>query len=164
MAENSFDIVSKLDMQEVTNAVQNALKEVTTRFDLKDTKSSINLEKDAITLGSSDDYKLKAVNDILQSKLVKRHIPIKNMQYGSIEPAAGGTVRQKITLQQGIVIEKARDIVKKIKDSKLKVQASIQGDTVRVSGKDRDTLQQIIALLRGSDFGIDMQFTNYRTN
>ena len=164
MAENSFDIVSKLDMQEVSNAVQHATKEVTTRFDLKDSKSSILLEKDSITLNSADDYKLKAVTDILQSKLVKRNISLKGMQYGAIEPAAGGTVRQKITLQQGITIEKAKDIVKSIKDSKLKAQASIQGDTVRVSSKDRDTLQQVIALLRGSDFGIDLQFTNYRSN
>ena len=164
MAENSFDIVSKLDMQEVANAVHNATKEVTTRFDLKDSKSSILLEKDSITLNSADDYKLKAVTDILQNKLVKRQISLKGMHYGVIEPAAGGTVRQKITMQQGISTEKAKDIVKKIKDSKLKVQASIQGETVRVSGKDRDTLQQVIALLRGSDFGIDLQFTNYRSN
>src|SRR5205814_9617721 len=113
---------------------------------------------------SKDEFKLKAVNEILQSKMVKRHVPIKALSYGTIIPAAGSTVRQEITLQQGISIEKAREIVKAIKDSKLKVQASIQGDFVRVSGKDRDTLQSAIALLRGADFGIDMQFTNYRTN
>ncbi|HTD21064.1 MAG TPA: YajQ family cyclic di-GMP-binding protein [Terriglobales bacterium] len=165
MAENSFDIVSKVDLQEVSNAIQNAMKEIHTRFDLKDSKSDIVLEgKDAIILSSVDDYKLKAVNDILQTKLVKRGVPIKALSYGAVEPAAGATVRQKITMQQGIPVEKAREIVKTIKDSKKKVQASIQGDTVRVSGKDRDTLQEVMALLRGADFGIDMQFTNYRSN
>lgn len=165
MAENTFDIVSKVDLQEVSNAIQNSLKEVHTRFDLKNTKSDIQLEgKDAVVLSSADEYKLKAVNDILQSKLVKRGVPLKALSYGVIEPAAGSTVRQKITLQQGIPIEKAREIVKVIKDSKKKVQASIQADTVRVSGKDRDTLQEIIALLKQKDFGIDMQFTNYRSN
>src|SRR5580765_6203914 len=150
MAENSFDIVSKVDLQEVSNAIQNALKEIHTRFDLKDSKSDIQLEgKEALILTSADDYKLKAVTDILQSKLVKRGVPIKALSYGTVEPAAGSTVRQKITMQQGIPIEKAREIVKLIKDSKKKVQASIQGDTVRVSGKDRDALQEIIALLRG---------------
>jgi len=162
-AENTFDIVSKVDLQEVSNAIQNALKEIHTRFDLKNTHSDIQLEgKEALVLSSADEYKLKAVNDILQGKLVKRGVPLKAMTYGAVEQAAGSTVRQRITLQQGIPIEKAREIVKIIKDSKKKVQASIQGDTVRVSGKDRDTLQEIIALLRGRDFGIDMQFTNYR--
>jgi uncharacterized protein YajQ (UPF0234 family) len=163
-AENTFDIVSKVDLQEVSNAIQNALKEIHTRFDLKNSHSDIQLEgKEALVLSSADEYKLKAVNDILQGKLVKRGVPLKAMTYGVVEPAAGSTVRQRITLQQGIPIEKAREIVKVIKDSKKKVQASIQGDTVRVSGKDRDTLQEIIALLRGRDFGIDMQFTNYRS-
>src|SRR5258707_2965636 len=162
-AENSFDIVSKVDLQEVSNAIQNALKEIHTRFDLKDSKSDIQLEgKEALVLSSADEYKLKAVTDILQSKLVKRGVPIKALSYGTVEPAAGSSVRQKITMQQGIPIEKAREIVKVVKDSKKKVQASIQGDTIRVSGKDRDSLQEIIALLRGHDFGIDMQFTNYR--
>ncbi len=164
MPENSFDIVSKVDLQEVSNAMQQALKEIHTRFDLKDSKSNIALEgKDAIILTSQDDYKLKAVNDVLQQRLVKRGVPLKALTYGPIEPAAGSTVRQKISMQQGIPTEKARDIVKTIKNSKLKVQASIQGDLVRVSGKDRDTLQSVIALLRNTDFGIDMQFTNYRT-
>jgi cyclic-di-GMP-binding protein len=164
MPENSFDIVSKVDLQEVSNAIQQALKEVHTRFDLKDSKSNITLEgKDAIILTSQDDYKLKAVNDVLQQRLVKRGVPLKALTYGPIEPAAGSTVRQKISMQQGIPTEKAREIVKTIKNSKHKVQASIQGDLVRVSGKDRDTLQAVIALLRSNDFGIDMQFTNYRT-
>ncbi|HXE91211.1 MAG TPA: YajQ family cyclic di-GMP-binding protein [Terriglobales bacterium] len=165
MADNSFDIVSRVDLQEVSNAVQQALKEVHTRFDLKNSKSDIQIEgKEALVLSSEDEFKLKAVNDVLQQKLAKRHVPLKALSYGKVEPAAGSTVRQRITLQQGIPVEKAREIVKVIKDSKKKVQASIQGDTVRVSGRDRDTLQEIIALLRGSDFGIDMQFTNYRTN
>jgi cyclic-di-GMP-binding protein len=162
-AENSFDIVSKVDLQEVSNAIQNALKEIHTRFDLKDSKSDIQLEgKEALVLSSADEYKLKAVTDILQSKLVKRGVAIKALNYGAVEPAAGSSVRQKITMQQGIPIEKAREIVKVVKDSKKKVQASIQGDTVRISGKDRDALQETIALLKGHDFGIDMQFTNYR--
>jgi cyclic-di-GMP-binding protein len=163
MPDNSFDIVSKIDLQEVHNAINYAMKEITTRFDLKDSKSRIDLEgKDAIILHSADDFRLKSINDILQQKLVKRGVPLKGLTYGPIEPAAGSTSKQKITLQQGIPIEKAREIVKLIKDSKKKVQASIQGDLVRVSGRDRDTLQEIIALLRGTDFGIDMQFTNYR--
>ena len=165
MPENTFDIVSKIDLQEVSNAIQQALKEVHTRFDLKDSKSNIEMDgKDAIVLHSIDDYKLKAVNDIFQAKLVKRGISLKGLTYAAIEPAAGGTAKQRITMQQGIPIEKARDIVKIVKDSKKKVQASIQGDLVRVSGKDRDTLQEVMALLRAKDFGIEMQFTNYRSN
>ena len=166
MPDNSFDIVSKIDLPEVSNAVQQAVKEIQQRFDLKDSRSSIELheKENKILLASSDEFKLKAVTDILQAKLVKRSVPLKGLSYGVITPAGGSTVRQEITLQQGIAIEKARDIVKTIKDSKKKAQASIQGDLVRVSAKDRDTLQEIIALLRGRDFGIDMQFTNYRTN
>lgn len=166
MPENSFDVVSQIDMPEVNNAIQQAMKEITTRFDLKDSKSSIELvEKDKkITLTSADDYKLKAVTEILQSKLVKRNVPIKNLEYGTVISSHGSTVKQEITLVSGIATEKAKDIVKKIKDSKLKVQASINGDLVRVNSKDRDTLQQVISLLRGSDFGIDLQFTNYRSS
>ena len=166
MPDNSFDVVSKIEMPEVLNAVQQALKEVQQRFDLKDSHSNIEVnEKDnKILLHSKDEFKLKAVVDILQSKLIKRHVPLKGLTYGEIIPSAGSTVKQEVTLQQGIEIEKAREIVKKIKDSKLKVQASIQGDFVRVAGKDRDTLQSAIKLLRDSDFGIDVQFTNYRTN
>ncbi len=166
MPDNSFDVVSEVEMPEVVNAIQQASKELTTRFDLKDSHSTIELnEKDKkITLASKDEFKLKAVIEILSQKLVKRKVPLKALSYGPIIPSAGSSVKQEVTLQQGIAIEKAREIVKKIKDSKLKVQASIQGDLVRVSSKDRDTLQQAIALLRGSDFGIDMQFTNYRTN
>ncbi len=166
MPENTFDIVSKIDLAEVNNAVQQALKEIHTRFDLKDSKSDIQLiEKDnKLVLASLDEFKLKAVNDVLEQKLVKRKVPLKGLTFGAVTPAAGSTVRQEITLQQGIPIEKAREIVKAIKDSKKKVQASIQGDFVRISGRDRDTLQEVIALLRGRDFGIDMQFTNYRSN
>jgi cyclic-di-GMP-binding protein len=161
----SFDIVSKIDLQEVSNAIQQALKEIHTRFDLKDSKSNIELEgKEAIVLNSADEFKLKAVNEVFQQKLVRRGVPLKGLSYGAVEQAAGSTVRQRISMQQGIPIEKARDIVKLIKNSKKKVQAAIQGDLVRVSGKDRDTLQDIIATLRQQDFGIDMQFTNYRSN
>jgi cyclic-di-GMP-binding protein len=166
MPDNSFDVVSLIEMPEVNNAIQQAMKEVTTRYDLKDSKSSMELnEKEKkLTLASSDDYKLKAITEILQSKLIKRAVPVKNLTYGVVTPAAGSSVKQEITLTSGIPIEKARDVVKKIKDSKLKLQASIQGDLVRISGKDRDTLQQAIALLKGADFGIDLQFTNFRTN
>ena len=164
-AENAFDIVSKVDLQEVSNAIQQALKEIHQRFDLKDSHSEITIEgKEALILASQDDFKLKAVNDILQAKLVKRGVPLKNLTYGTIVKGGGMTVKQDVSLQSGIAIEKARDIVKKMKDSKLKVQASTQGDVVRVSGKDRDTLQQAIALLKGADFGIDLQFINFRTN
>src|SRR4051794_30160349 len=166
MPDNSFDVASKIDLNEVLNAVQQTSKEIQTRYDLKDSKSSIELnEKEhKILLASSDEYKLKAVSEILNQKLVKRNVPLKGLEPGSVMPASQASVRQEIKLQQGIPIEKAREIVKAIKDSKLRVQASIQGDLVRVSGKDRDTLQQTIALLRGKEFGIDMQFINYRTN
>ena len=166
MPENTFDVVSKIDLNEVSNAVQQASKEVHTRYDLKDSKSSIELneKENKILLASGDEYKLKSVTEILGQKLVKRGVPLKGLQYGTITPATHGSVRQEITLQQGISTEKAKEIIKVIKDSKLKVQASIQSDMVRVSGKDRDTLQQAIALLRGKDFGIELQFTNYRSN
>jgi cyclic-di-GMP-binding protein len=163
--DNSFDIVSKVDIQEARNAIDQALKEIHARFDLKDSKSEIKLEGDKeIQLASADEYKLKAVTEILQQKLVKRGISLKSLTYGKIEPASGSSVRQKITLQQGIPGEKAKEIVRIIKDSKKKAQGSIQGDTVRVSSRDRDTLQEIIALLKKQDLGIEMQFTNYRSN
>lgn len=166
MADNSFDIASTIEIPEVQNAIQQAMKEIITRFDLKDSKSNIELnEKDKkLILSSKDEFKLKAVIEILESKLVKRKVPLKGLTYQPMQQAGGSTVRQEVTLQQGIPIEKAREIVKVIKDSKKKVQASIQGDVVRVSGKDRDTLQDIIQLLRNHDFGIDMQFTNYRSS
>jgi uncharacterized protein YajQ (UPF0234 family) len=162
-AENSFDVVSKIDMAEVTNAVTQALKEIGQRFDFKGSKSNITQEKDALVIVSDDEYKLKSVIDILQGKLVKRAVPVKNLTYGKVEAALAGTVRQKITLQQGIPIDKAKEIVKAIKDSKIKVQASIQADQVRVSGKDRDNLQTVIQLLKGRDFGVELQFDNYRS-
>jgi uncharacterized protein YajQ (UPF0234 family) len=165
MPDNSFDVVSKIELPEVSNAIQQAVKEIHQRYDLKDSKSSIELnEKDhKILLASADEYKLKAVIEVLEGKLVKRKVPLKGLIYGTLIPAAGSSVKQEVTLQQGIPIEKAREIVKKIKDSKLKVQAAIQGDLVRVSGRDRDILQSAIKLLRDNDFGIDVQFTNYRT-
>jgi hypothetical protein len=165
-ADNSFDVVSKVDVQELNNAIQQALKEIHTRYDLKDSRSNITLEEKetVVVLASADDFKLKAVTDVFQGKLVKRGVSLKSFSYGAIEPAAGGTVRQKATLQQGIAGDKAKKIVQLVKDSKMKVQASIQGDVVRISGKDRDTLQQAIALLRQQDLGIDLQFTNFRTN
>ena len=165
MPDNSFDIVSKIDLAEVANAIQQAMKEVTTRFDLKDSKSQIAMEgTDAIMLHSADEYKLKAVNDILQAKLVKRGVSLKGLTYGPLDSAAGSTVKQKITLQHGIPIEKAKEIVLLVKNSKKKAQASIQADVVRISGKDRDTLQEVIAMVKQRDFGIDLQFTNYRSN
>ena len=164
-AENSFDVVSKVEIPEVRNAIDQAIKEIHTRFDLKDSKSKIELEgQDTIQLASQDDYKLKAVVEILSQKLVKRGVSLKNLEYDKVEPAAGSSVRQKIKLVQGIPSEKAKAIVAAIKDSKKKAQASIQGDTVRVVSKDRDVLQDVISLLRGKDFGVELQFTNYRTN
>ncbi len=164
-ADQSFDVVSKVDVQEVKNAIDQASKEVNARFDLKNSKSTIALEgQDVVQLASQDEYTLKAVVEILQQKFVKRSVSLKNLEYEKIEPAANSSVRQKIKLKQGISSEPAKKIVALIKDSKLKAQASIQGDTVRVTSKDRDTLQQIIALLRGKELGIDLQFTNFRSN
>jgi hypothetical protein len=161
-AENSFDIVCKIDMQEVTNALDQARREIDTRYDLKGTKNEVTLEKTDITLLAPDDMKLKAVTDILQSKLHKRGIPLKGLTYGTVEQATGGQLRQKIALQQGIPIDKAREIVRLIKDTKIRVQASINEDKVRVTGKNRDDLQKIIAMLREKDLGIALQFDNYR--
>ncbi|MBI2820954.1 MAG: YajQ family cyclic di-GMP-binding protein [Acidobacteria bacterium] len=161
--KNSFDIACKIDHQEVANAIHQAMKEVKTRFDFKGSVSEVHLQKDEITLLSDDEYKMKSLVDILQQKLVKRSVPLNALSYGKIESAAGGTVREQITLQQGIPTEKAKEIVREIKDSKLKVQAAILGDCVRVSGPSRDTLQQVIQLLKSKDFGIHMDFTNYRS-
>jgi cyclic-di-GMP-binding protein len=162
MAESSFDVVSSVDLQEVKNAISQAMKEITTRFDLKGTNSDVALTGEEIVVSSSDEFKLKAVRDVLEERLVKRSVPLKALTYGSIEKALGGTTRQKVALQKGIPSEKAREIVKLIKGTKLKVQASIQGDQVRVSGKNRDDLQAVIRTLKATDLGIDMQFTNYR--
>jgi len=162
-AENSFDIVCKVDMQEVANALDQTRREVETRYDLKGSKNEVALEKHEITVTSADDMKLKAVVDIMQSKLHKRGVPLKALTYGDVQDAAGGAKRQKITLQQGIPIEKAREIVRLVKDSKIKVQASINEDKVRVAGKNRDDLQKVIAMVREKDFGIAVSFDNYRS-
>jgi uncharacterized protein YajQ (UPF0234 family) len=162
MSEPSFDVVSQVSLPEVANAVAQAHKEISQRFDLKGTAASLSLMDTELTLTANDEFGLKAVNDILQGKLVKRGVPLKALDYGKIEPAAKGTVRQAVTVRQGIATEKAKEIVKAIKDAKLKVQAAIQGDQVRVSGKKKDDLQAAIALLRAADFGIPLQFTNYR--
>jgi uncharacterized protein YajQ (UPF0234 family) len=162
-AENSFDIVCKVDMQEVANALDQTRREVDTRYDLKGAKNEVAIEKQEITVSSADDMKLKAIVDILQSKLHKRGVPLKALTYGEVQDAAGGRKRQKITLQQGIPIDKAKEIVRLVKDSKVKVQASINEDKVRVAGKNRDDLQKIIALVREKDFGIAVSFDNYRS-
>jgi uncharacterized protein YajQ (UPF0234 family) len=162
--QNSFDIVSEVDRAEIMNALNQTMKEVRQRFDFKDSKAAVALEEKDLVLTAEDETKLRNMNDILQQKLVRRGVPLKALSYGSAEPAAGGTLRQRATIQQGIPQEKAKEVVKFIKDSKAKVQASIQGEMVRVSGKDRDTLQQVIASLKTKDFGINMQFTNYRNN
>jgi uncharacterized protein YajQ (UPF0234 family) len=162
MAESSFDVVSSVDLQEVKNAIAQAMKEITTRFDLKGSGSAVSLQGEELELVSSDEFKLKQITDILETRLVKRAVPLKALSYGTIEKALGGTVRQKVALQKGIPSDKAREIVKIIKGTKLKVQAAIQGDQLRVSGKNKDDLQAVMKTLRGTDLGIDMQFTNYR--
>jgi uncharacterized protein YajQ (UPF0234 family) len=166
MPDNSFDVVSKIELPEVSNAIQQALKEIQQRYDLKGSHSTIELvEKDnKVLLASADDFKLKAVIEILEQKLIKRKVSLKGLEYGVVTPAAGSTVRQEIKLQQGIDADKARAIVKVVKDSKKKVQVTIQGDLLRVSSKDRDTLQEVMHLLRSNDFGLDLQFINYRSN
>ena len=162
--QNSFDIVSKIDLQEIDNAIQQTMKEVRTRFDFKSSKSEVLQEgKEKLVLISDDEFKLRSLNDILQQKLIKRGVPLKALKYGKPEPAAGSTYRQEVELQQGIPVEKAREIVKLIKESKLKVQASINGDFVRVNGRDRDTLQEVIKMLRSQAFDFDIQFANYRS-
>jgi len=158
----SFDIVSKTEMQEVTNAIQQAQKELAQRFDFKGSKSSIELTGEEIVLVSDDEGKLRSVKDILETKLVKRGVSLKAVDYATLEQAAGGTVRQKAKIVQGIEIEKAKAIVKAIKEAKLKVQASIQRDQVRVTGRAKDDLQKAMAVVKGHDYGIPLQFTNYR--
>jgi len=160
--ENSFDIVSKTDYAEVTNALNQTSKEISQRFDFKGSKAAVELSDKDLILTAEDETKLRNMNDILQSKLLKRGVSIKALDYQKIEPAAGGTVRQSVKIQQGIPTDKAKEVVKFIKDGKYKVQASIQGESVRVTSKDRDTLQEVIAALKGKDFGIDMTFDNYR--
>jgi uncharacterized protein YajQ (UPF0234 family) len=162
MAESSFDVVSRVDLQEVKNAIAQAMKEIDNRFDLKGTGSKIELAGEEIVLHSSDEFKLKAVRDVLETRLVKRNVPLKALTFGTVEQALGQTTRQRVTLQKGIPTEQAREIVKLVKGTKRKVQASIQGDQVRVSGKSKDDLQAVMHALKGSNLGIDMQFTNYR--
>ncbi|HWW74325.1 MAG TPA: YajQ family cyclic di-GMP-binding protein [Pyrinomonadaceae bacterium] len=162
--QNSFDIVSQVEMAEVKNALDQTMKEVRQRFDFKGSHAEVRLEEHDLVLSAEDETKLRNMNDILQQKLVRRSVPLKALSYGRVEPAAGGTVRQRAAIQQGIPTEKAREIVKFIKETKLKVQAAIQGDVVRVTGRDRDTLQDVIAQLKSKDFGINMQYTNYRSN
>lgn len=160
--EFSFDIVSKTDLQEVSNAVQQAQKELAQRFDFKGSKSSIELAAEEIVLASDDEGKLRSVKDILESKLVKRGVSLKALDYAALEQAVGGTVRQRATIVQGIEMEKAKAVVKAIKEAKLKVQASIQSDQVRVTGRAKDDLQKAMAVVKGKDFGIPLEFTNYR--
>ncbi len=160
---NSFDIVCKVDMQEVTNALDQARREIAARYDFKGTRNEVVLDGTDIVVTAADEMKLKAVVDILQSRLHKRGVPLKALGYGRVEEAAGGARRQRITIQQGIPADKAREIVRLVKDTKLKVQAAVQEDQVRVSGKSRDDLQKVIALLREQDLGIALQFTNYRS-
>lgn len=162
--QNSFDIVSQVDRAEITNALDQTMKEVRQRFDFKGSNAEVVVEKDELILTAEDETRLRNMNDILQQKLVRRGLPLKAFSYGRIEPAAGGTVRQHVAVQQGIPSDKAKEIVKFIKETKVKVQAAIQGDVVRVTGRDRDTLQDIIAQLKAKDFNINMQFTNYRSN
>ena len=160
--EFSFDVVSKTDMQEVANAIDQARKELAQRFDFKGSKSSIELTDDELVLVSDDEGKLVSVKDIVETKLVKRKVSLKALDYGKIEPAAGGTVRQRAKIVQGIEVEKAKAIVKTIKEAKVKVQASIQSDQVRVVGRSKDDLQKAMSLVRETDYGIPLQFTNYR--
>jgi hypothetical protein len=162
MAESSFDVVSSVDLQEVKNAISQAMKEITTRFDLKGTGSDVSLQGEEIVITSADEFKMKAVRDVLETRLVKRNVPLKALTWGTMDKALGGTVRQKVAMQKGIPTDKAREIVKIIKGSKLKVQAAIQGDQVRVTGKNKNDLQAVIQSLKAVDLGIDMQFTNYR--
>jgi len=161
--DNSFDIVSDVDLMEVSNAVQQAMKEIRQRFDFKGSVSEILLDKTTLTLRSDDESKLKAVIDILTTKLVKRTVSLKALEYGAVEPAAKGSVRQVVTIRKGIPAEKAREIVKFIKGSGIRVQAAIQEDQVRISGKKRDDLQAVIQAVKAQDFGLDLQFTNYRS-
>ena len=162
MADSSFDIVSSVDLQEVKNALAQATKEIQTRYDLKNSHSSVELAGEEILLASADEFKLKAIREVLEGRLVKRNVPLKALTFETIEQALGGTVRQRVTLQKGIPIENAREIVKVIKGTKLKVQAAIQGDQLRVSGKNKDDLQAVMQVLKTTDLGIDMQFTNRR--
>lgn len=158
----SFDVVSQLNLAEVDNAVNQAAKELLQRYDFKGTNTKVSREDKVLTVESTDDYKVKAAVDVLKSKLVKRNVSLKALKSHDVEPAAGGRARQKIDLQEGIDKDRAKEITKKIKDTKLKVQPSIQGDAVRISGKKKDDLQEVIALLKSADFPLPLQFINFR--
>lgn len=162
--QNSFDVVSKVDMQEAKNAIDQALKEIHQRFDFKGTKTELTLKEkeNELVIVSDDEYKLKSVVDILKAKLIKRNVSVKAFEFGTVEPALGGTVRQTAKIQNGLAIEKAKEIVKEIKEGKFKAQAQIQGDQLRVVSKSRDELQVVITFLKGKDFGVDLQYINYR--
>jgi cyclic-di-GMP-binding protein len=162
-AENSFDIVSNVDLQEVRNAVGQAEKEIATRYDLKKAAAELRLEGEEIVLSAADDFSLGQALEVLKTKLVRRSVNLKSLRYGKVEPASGGRARQRITLQQGIPQETAKKLAAEIKTRKLKVQAAIQGDTVRVSGKNRDDLQTVIAALKALDLDVPLTFTNYRS-
>lgn len=159
----SFDVVSEVDIQEVDNAVNQAIKEIGTRYDFRGSKSEISLEGDTIKLIGDDEYKLGAVVDVLKGKMVKRNVSIKNLEFGKVEAASGATVRQLVTIKKGISQENAKKVTKAIKNMKIKVQASIQGDQVRVSGKDKDDLQAVIQMLKNLDVPVELQFTNFRS-
>jgi uncharacterized protein YajQ (UPF0234 family) len=162
MPDPSFDVVSEVSLPEVANAVAQAQKELAQRYDLKGTAAAIEQGEKELVLAADQEFGLKAVNDILQTKLAKRGVPLKALDYGKAEPGPKGTVKQTVKIVSGIASEKAKEIVKAVKDAKLKVQVAIQGEQLRVTGKKKDDLQSVIALLREHDFGIPLQFTNYR--
>lgn len=163
-AQNSFDVVSKVDLQEVDNAINQTMREVLTRFDFKGSKSKVRREaRDKVVIVADDEFKLKSLNDIFQRRLVKRAVPLKGLKYGKVQPSADSTCRQEVAIQQGIPSDKAKEVIRRIKSSKLKVQAAVNGDFVRVSGKDRDALQEVIRLLKSQEFDFDIQFKNYRS-
>ncbi len=160
--DNSFDVVSEVNLQEVSNAVNQARKEISQRYDFKGSKTAVELENDTIKITTEDDFRLNSVVDILKTRLISRKVAIRNLSYGKVEDAAGGMVRQQVTIRQGIAADKAKQMVKDIKSQKLKVQAAIQGDRLRVSGKNKDDLQKVIAFLKERDYDIELQFVNYR--
>ena len=160
--DNSFDVVSEVNLQEVSNAVNQARKEISQRYDFKGSKTSVELENDTIKIITEDDFRLNSVVDILKTRLISRKVAIRNLSYGRVEDAAGGMVRQLVTIRQGIAADKAKQMVKDIKSQKLKVQTAIQGDRLRVSGKNKDDLQKVIAFLKEQDYDLELQFINYR--
>ena len=160
--DNSFDVVSEVNLQEVSNAVNQARKEISQRYDFKGSKTSLDLENDTIKITTEDDFRLNSVVDILKTRLISRKVAIRNLSYGKVEDAAGGMLRQLVTIRQGIAADKAKQMVKDIKSQKLKVQVAIQGDRLRVSGKNKEDLQKVIGFLKEQDYDIELQFINYR--